>query len=128
MTNAVKYTPEGGAVGVYCGASGGFARIRISDTGVGIPAEDIPRVFDRFYRVDKARSRESGGTGLGLSIAREIVERHGGEIKLASIYGRGSTFTITLPVNGPAPTSAGNQTIGGAFTDDADFDEGNEQQ
>ncbi|MDR2420895.1 MAG: cell wall metabolism sensor histidine kinase WalK [Oscillospiraceae bacterium] len=105
MTNAVKYTPEGGAVSVSCGSSGGFARIRISDTGVGIPGEDIPRVFDRFYRVDKARSRESGGTGLGLSIAREIVERHGGEITLSSALGAGSSFTITLPVDGP-PTGA----------------------
>ncbi|MDR0445611.1 MAG: cell wall metabolism sensor histidine kinase WalK [Oscillospiraceae bacterium] len=109
MTNAVKYTPEGGAVRVSCGASGRFAWVKISDTGVGIPPEDLPRVFDRFYRVDKARSRESGGTGLGLSIAKEITELHGGEITLKSVYGSGSTFTITLPVDGPPEIATANE-------------------
>ncbi|MDR1298900.1 MAG: cell wall metabolism sensor histidine kinase WalK [Oscillospiraceae bacterium] len=97
LTNAVKYTPPGGRVDISCESADGGVRVRISDTGIGIPAEDMPHVFDRFYRVDKARSRESGGTGLGLSIAREIVTRHGGEIKIESAPGAGTTVTVTLP-------------------------------
>ncbi len=73
----------------------------MSDNGIGIPEEDVPKVFDRFYRVDKARSRESGGTGLGLSIASEIVARHNGKIALNSKLGKGTSITMTLPVEGP---------------------------
>jgi signal transduction histidine kinase len=98
LTNAVKYTPPGGRVDISCASEGSGVHVRISDTGIGIPPEDMPHVFDRFYRVDKARSRESGGTGLGLSIAREIVTRHGGEIKIDSTPGVGTAVTVTLPV------------------------------
>lgn len=101
MTNAMKYTPEGGYVNVACFAVGSSAIVKISDTGIGIPKDDIEHIFDRFYRVDKARSRESGGTGLGLSIANDIVTLHGGQIKLESEVGKGSTFTVILPVRGP---------------------------
>lgn len=98
LSNAVDFTPAGGTIDVEVTASGEEAVIRVRDTGVGIPAEDLPRVFERFYRVDKARSRELGGTGLGLSIAREIVEAHGGRIELASRPGEGTTATILLPL------------------------------
>jgi len=112
MTNAIKYTPEGGYIHIACGTSKKNAWVRISDTGVGIPEEDLPHVFDRFYRVDKARSRASGGTGLGLSIANEIVERHGGKIAVKSRQGQGSAFTVTLPIRGKARTAAKSKGIG----------------
>ena len=97
VDNAVKYTPEGGSVAVEASAAGGAAVAVVRDPGVGIPPEHLPRVFDRFYRVDKARSRAAGGAGLGLSIARSIVEAHGGRIELASAPGRGTTCTVSLP-------------------------------
>jgi heavy metal sensor kinase len=97
LDNAIKYTPEGGAVEVGCGRKGRAAVVTVRDTGAGIPPEHLPHVFDRFYRVDKARSREQGGTGLGLSIARSIVAAHGGTIELDSTPGRGTTCTVTLP-------------------------------
>jgi signal transduction histidine kinase len=100
LTNAVKYTPEGGRVDITGGSSDGIVWVRISDTGIGIPPEDMPHVFDRFYRVDKARSRESGGTGLGLAIAHEIVARHGGDIKIESVQGEGTSVTVSLPTEG----------------------------
>jgi signal transduction histidine kinase len=98
LDNAIKYTPEGGEIEVTLGRTDGTAVVEVRDSGIGISAEDVPRVFDRFYRVDKARSREQGGTGLGLSIAQTIVHGHGGKIELASTRGKGSTFTVTLPV------------------------------
>lgn len=101
MTNAMKYTPEGGRIHVSCNVRDEYAYVRITDSGHGIPEEDVPHVFDRFYRVDKARSRESGGTGLGLSIANDIVVLHGGRIELTSKLNIGSTFTVVLPVEGP---------------------------
>jgi two-component system sensor histidine kinase VicK len=100
MSNALKYTPDGGRIDIYSGSSGADVWVRIEDTGVGIPPEDLVRVFDRFYRVDKARTRESGGTGLGLSIAKEIVTRHGGDIKIDSTPGEGTSVTVILPIAG----------------------------
>ncbi|MDR0915965.1 MAG: cell wall metabolism sensor histidine kinase WalK [Oscillospiraceae bacterium] len=100
IANAVKYTPDGGLITVTARCADGFARVTITDTGIGIPEDDLARVFDRFYRVDKARSRESGGTGLGLSIAHEIVARHGGEIIPHSVVGVGTSFTVSLPIEG----------------------------
>jgi len=101
LDNAIKYTPEG-RVDISYAWRERAAVITIADTGVGITPEHLPRVFDRFYRVDKARSREQGGTGLGLSIAQSIVSAHGGTIELISTPGRGTTCTITLPDN-PGP-------------------------
>ena len=96
--NAIKYTPDGGTITVDAGLRGRRVWIEVSDTGIGIPEQDRERIFDRFYRVDKARSRESGGTGLGLSIAREIVLRHKGAIRLAPHEGPGTTVRIELPI------------------------------
>jgi len=98
LDNAVKYTPEGGQISVELTAQNGSARLIVRDTGIGIPEKDQPHVFDRFYRVDKARSRVLGGAGLGLSIAHWIVEAHGGKIEVQSAAGKGSTFTVELPV------------------------------
>jgi len=100
IANALKYTPDGGTIDIYGGRSGSNIWIKIVDTGIGIPAEDLARVFDRFYRVDKARSRESGGTGLGLSIAKEIITKHGGDIEIESKQGIGTSVTLTLPIGG----------------------------
>ena len=97
LDNAVKYTPAGGEISLALVRQNGNAEIVVRDTGIGIPAEAQPRVFDRFYRVDKARARTLGGAGLGLSIAQWIVEVHGGSINLLSTPGHGSTFTIVLP-------------------------------
>ena len=96
--NSIKYTPDGGVITVDAGVRGRNVWIEVSDTGIGIPQKDRERIFDRFYRVDKARSRESGGTGLGLSIAREIVQRHRGVISLVPHQGPGTTIRMTLPI------------------------------
>jgi len=101
LDNAVKYTPAGGEISLALVRQNGNAEIVVRDTGIGIPAEAQSRVFDRFYRVDKARARTMGGAGLGLSIAQWIVEVHGGSINLASTPGHGSTFTIVLPTQLP---------------------------
>jgi heavy metal sensor kinase len=98
LDNAVKYTPAGGEIMIALGSKNGDALIVVSDTGIGISAEDQSRIFDRFYRVDKARSRVLGGAGLGLSIARWIVEGHGGSLSVESAPGRGSAFTVELPL------------------------------
>jgi len=97
LDNAVQYTPEGGQVTVGASAGAGSVRIAVADTGIGIPSDQLQRIFERFYRVDAARSREAGGTGLGLSIARHLAEAHGGRIEVQSEVGRGSTFTLILP-------------------------------
>lgn len=99
IDNAIKYTPEGGSVTVTVAKQDGMALFRVADTGIGIPPEDIPKIFDRFYRVDKARSRAMGGTGLGLSIAKWIAELHRGTIIVESVPQKGSVFTVRLPVN-----------------------------
>ena len=101
VSNAIKYTPDGGKIEIYAGSSGKSVFVRVTDNGIGIPEKDLPRLFERFYRVDKARSRESGGTGLGLSIAREILSQHRGEIKIDSVYGEGTDVRITLPAAPP---------------------------
>ena len=100
ISNAIKYTPDGGHITVRAGVRGQFVWASVEDDGIGIPEEDLPQLFERFYRVDKARSRESGGTGLGLSIAREIMNQHKGDIRVNSVYGRGTTVTVTLPTAG----------------------------
>lgn len=112
IDNAVKYTPTDGAVRVSVAQIGDGVRFKVSDNGIGIPPEHLPRVFDRFYRVDKARSREMGGTGLGLSIARSIIAAHGGVIELASTAGDGTTAAVTLALahsvrSGPVASRSG---------------------
>jgi len=97
LDNAVKYTPEGGIVSLSCSKLQGTVRIAVEDTGVGIAPDDLPHVFERFYRSDKVRTREQGGIGLGLAIARWIVESHGGTIRAESRYGVGTTIHIQLP-------------------------------
>jgi two-component system phosphate regulon sensor histidine kinase PhoR len=98
IENAVKYTPEGGTVTVAAEAYDGFCRLTVTDTGIGIPETDLPRVFERFYRVDKARSRQMEGTGLGLSIVKHLVQAHGGEVGVKSEVGKGSEFWFTIPL------------------------------
>lgn len=98
ISNSIKYTPEGGRVEVYAGNIYNDLYIKVKDTGIGIPKKDIDRIFERFYRVDKARTRKAGGTGLGLAIAKEIVEAHGGRIKITSEPENGTEVMITLPV------------------------------
>jgi signal transduction histidine kinase len=98
VDNAIKYTPDGGDVGVFVTAEEKKAVLTVTDTGIGIPAASLPLVFDRFYRADQARSRESGGTGLGLSIVKAICSVHGGTAFVESTEGRGTTFRIELPL------------------------------
>jgi two-component system phosphate regulon sensor histidine kinase PhoR len=97
LDNAVQYTPAGGRVEVEVGVKKEGTYLEVRDTGIGIPARDLPRIFERFYRVDPARSRQTGGTGLGLSIAKHVVEQHGGRIAAKSELGGGSTFRVILP-------------------------------
>jgi signal transduction histidine kinase len=99
LDNAVRYSPDGGRVEVEVASSDGEALLAVRDTGIGIPSRDMPRIFERFYRVDRARSRETGGTGLGLSIAKHVAEQHGGRIEVDSELGRGSEFRVRLPAS-----------------------------
>ena len=97
VENAVKYTQPGGRVEVFGESNEKEIIVRVSDTGIGIPEKSLSRIFERFYRVDKARSKETGGTGLGLSIVRHVVENHGGRVTVQSTPEEGSTFTVHLP-------------------------------
>jgi two-component system sensor histidine kinase SenX3 len=101
VQNAIQYTRGGGAVDVMVGVEDGQAVITVRDTGTGIPARDRERIFERFYRVDRARSRETGGTGLGLAIVKHVVENHGGTVSVESELGIGSTFVVRLPLRSP---------------------------
>ena len=96
LQNAMRYTDKGGSVTVKLEPAGRFAKLSVTDTGIGIPPESVPKIFDRFYRVDKSRSRAAGGVGLGLSIVRAIVDAHKGKIEVSSEVGKGTTFTIFL--------------------------------
>jgi two-component system, OmpR family, phosphate regulon sensor histidine kinase PhoR len=97
VDNALKYTPPGGRIQVRWRADDRHVRLEVEDTGIGIPESDLPRIFERFYRVDKARSREMGGTGLGLSIVKHLVQAMGGSVWATSRVGQGTTFTVRLP-------------------------------
>jgi signal transduction histidine kinase len=99
LDNAIKYTPEGGAILVSVNTRNGCAELAVTDNGIGIPPDSLPRVFDRFYRVDGSRSQDDGSSGLGLAIAKWVVEAHGATIDVASTTGKGSTFTITMPLS-----------------------------
>ncbi|SEJ52076.1 phosphate regulon sensor histidine kinase PhoR [Paraburkholderia diazotrophica] len=97
VTNAIRYTPDGGSINVSWRAQGGQATFVVADSGLGIPAADIPRLTERFYRVDRSRSRDTGGTGLGLAIVKHVLQRHDAQLEVKSEEGRGSTFTVRFP-------------------------------
>jgi signal transduction histidine kinase len=105
LDNAVRYSPDGGRVEVELTSTDREALLAVRDTGIGIPSRDLPRIFERFYRVDRARSRETGGTGLGLSIAKHVAEQHGGRIEVDSELGQGSEFRVRLPASNGARRS-----------------------
>ena len=106
LDNAVKYSPSGGQITVRADAADEMVRVSVSDEGGGIPARELPRIFERFYRADKARSRELGGTGLGLSIVKHIAQLHGGNVEAASEVGRGTTITVSWPIAGVSQPAA----------------------
>ncbi|MFZ7087524.1 sensor histidine kinase [Curtobacterium sp. RRHDQ10] len=112
IANAVKYSPDGTRVGVGVRSAKGFVEISVTDQGVGIPEADLDRVFERFYRVDPARSRATGGTGLGLAIVKHVVGNHGGSVRVWSQTGKGSTFTIRIPEADTALTTALEDHLG----------------
>jgi two-component system sensor histidine kinase SenX3 len=106
LTNAINYSPRGTAVLLNRQLTNGVLEISVADQGMGIPENELHRVFERFYRVDQARSRVTGGTGLGLSIVKHVAENHGGEVGVWSVLGEGSTFTVRLPAySGAGPLS-----------------------
>jgi signal transduction histidine kinase len=108
LDNAIRYTKADGTIIAAVAAENGSVVLRVSDTGSGIPSKDLTRVFERFYRVDRARSRETGGTGLGLAIVRHVAENHGGTVTVTSELGRGSTFEVRLPSATPSETERGD--------------------
>ena len=97
IDNAIKYNHPKGGISITAHETDDVVKVDIADTGIGIPNKDLPRLFERFYRVDKARSRELGGTGLGLSIVKHIIQAHNGEVSVQSVEGQGSTFSFTIP-------------------------------
>jgi signal transduction histidine kinase len=107
IDNAIRSTPAGGRVEVSLAADDGDLVLTVADDGIGIPQRDLPRIFERFYRVDRARSRETGGTGLGLAIVRHVVENHGGRISVESELGGGTTFEVRLPAAPPDGATPG---------------------
>ena len=113
VANAVAYSPDGSSVVVAARANDPFVDISVTDRGIGIPATEIDRIFERFYRVDPARHRSTGGTGLGLSIVKHVAASHGGEVKVWSVEGQGSTFTLSLPGKpGPQPAAPPERPAG----------------
>jgi len=107
VDNAVAYSPDRTRIGVGVRRAAGLVEIAVSDQGIGIPASEQQRIFERFYRVDQARSRATGGTGLGLSIVKHVAANHGGEVTLWSVEGQGATFTLRLPDSAHAAEAAG---------------------
>jgi signal transduction histidine kinase len=102
LDNAIKYTPAGGSINLLVRSCDNKAIIEVADTGIGIPAAALPHIFERFFRVDKARSRDAGGAGLGLAIVKSICAAHGGRVEVESSEGRGSRFKVELPLAQPA--------------------------
>ncbi|MPM92770.1 Sensor histidine kinase RcsC [bioreactor metagenome] len=114
VNNAVRYTPAGGAIHVSWEVlDNGNARFAVTDTGVGIAPEHIPRLTERFYRVDRSRSRETGGTGLGLAIVKHAVQRHGATLQITSVVGKGSTFAVVFPASRVRAGRAAVQSVEG---------------
>ncbi|MCK4537000.1 MAG: two-component sensor histidine kinase, partial [Desulfuromonadales bacterium] len=113
ISNGIKYTEEDGSLTIRFSLDGEMARIEIEDTGIGMEPRHLSRIFDRFYRVDKARNRMDGGTGLGLSIVKWIAVAHGGSVTVTSVLGEGSTFVVLLPVAGPDKDNLYSQAISG---------------
>jgi two-component system phosphate regulon sensor histidine kinase PhoR len=99
IENAIKYTPAEGEVRVLAMQQNGQVVVEVRDSGIGIPREHLHRIFERFYRVDRSRSRDMGGTGLGLSIVKHVVKAHGGQVEADSVEGQGSTFRVELPIH-----------------------------
>jgi two-component system phosphate regulon sensor histidine kinase PhoR len=97
VSNAIRYTPLGGRIHLHWSLTTEGAVFAVKDSGPGIAAEHLPRLSERFYRVDRSRSRETGGTGLGLAITKHVMQRHGGELRIESVLGQGSTFKLSLP-------------------------------
>jgi two-component system phosphate regulon sensor histidine kinase PhoR len=110
VQNAIKYTPNGGRISIGADAQNGSINITVADTGIGIEEAELPRIFERFYRVDRSRSREMGGTGLGLSIVKHAIQSQGGTIAVTSTPGAGSRFTITLPAAAAGPNVEKNSS------------------
>jgi two-component system heavy metal sensor histidine kinase CusS len=114
LDNAIKFTPTGGTIRIGLERSEGQACLYIADSGVGIPAEHIPHLFDRFYRVDPSRGQETEGTGLGLAICRSIAEAHGGQVRIESVVGRGTRATFVMPASADnAVMSSRTDSVGG---------------